>query len=338
MASIKQIKKWTEISLKARKVPFLIGSPGQGKSDSIKQIANKFNLKFVDIRLSQMDPLDINGLPKIVGDKFEYIPSSLFPLITDEIPEGKDGWLLCFEEISGASKAVEVAAYKIILDRLVGIHSIHPKALMAATGNKNTDGAVARAMGTAMQSRLVTFELEITKDDWIEWANKNNIDHRIMSFIEFRPDSLMSFDPNHNDYTFPCPRTWAMLSDILSVAGEIVITELDLIAGCIGKGMSRDFFSHVQVADALPSIQEILSNPTKINIPTEPFDARIAIAGMVSAYTTENNINTLIKFIIRLPIENQVICVRNIIQKNVDMYQHEAIQGWIKHNASEILM
>lgn len=338
MASITKIKNWIEITLKSKKVPFIIGSPGLGKSDSVKQIAKKFNLEFVDIRLSQMDPLDINGLPKVIDNKFEYIPSSLFPLETDEIPKGKNGWLLCFEELNSASKAVEVAAYKIILDRLVGVHKIHPKALMAATGNKNTDGAVARSIGTAMQSRLITFEMEVNKIDWVKWANENKVDHRIISFIEFRPDALMYFDPNHSDYTFPCPRTWAMLSDILAIAGEMLITELDLIGGCIGKGMSRDFFSYIQIADALPDINDILSNPEGIKIPTEPFDARFAIAGMVSAYVNKKNIEKLMLFINRLPIENQVIAVRNIIQRDASFYQGTAIQSWIRFNASETLM
>lgn len=338
MASISQVKNWVEITLKSQKVPFIIGSPGTGKSDSVKQIAKKFNLELIDVRLSQMDPLDILGMPKVVDEKFHYIPSNLFPLETDEIPEGKNGWLVFLDELSSCAKAVEVAAYKIILDRMVGLHRIHPKALMAAAGNKNTDGAVARSLGTAMQSRLVTLELDVNKDDWIKWANENDIDHRIMSFIEFRPDALMSFDPNHNDYTFPCPRTWAMLSDILDTAGDIEITELDLIAGCIGKGMSRDLFSHIQVADALPNIDDIMNSPKTIKIPTEPFDARIAIAGMVSHYANEDNLSVLMDFLVRLPIENQVIAVRNMIQKNKDMYNHTAIQHWIKNHVGEILL
>lgn len=338
MATIKKITNWVKVALKAKEVPFIIGSPGQGKSDLLKQIAEYFNLEFVDIRLSQMDPVEINGMPKIMEDKFEYIPAGVFPLEGDPLPKGKDGWLCVFEELNSASRAVEVAAYKIILDRLIGVHKLHPKVVMAATGNKNTDGAVAHALGTAMQSRLITFELETSKDEWTEWANKNEIDHRIISFIEFRPDALMAFDPHHNDYTFPCPRTWAKMSGLLKKAGDIDITDLDLLAGCIGKGMSRDFFSHMQVADSLVSIEEILRNPEGVKIPTEPFDARIALAAMVSAYATPGNLGILTKFITRLPIENQVVAIRSMIQRDRTIYQEEPIQDWVRDNTSEILV
>ena len=47
-------------ALKAKLVPMLHGSPGLGKSAVIKQIAKNFNLKLIDLRLSQCDPTDLN--------------------------------------------------------------------------------------------------------------------------------------------------------------------------------------------------------------------------------------------------------------------------------------
>lgn len=46
-------------TLNAGLVPFLHGSPGMGKSDIIKSIAEDFNLKLIDLRLSQCDPSDL---------------------------------------------------------------------------------------------------------------------------------------------------------------------------------------------------------------------------------------------------------------------------------------
>jgi len=40
-------------------VPNLLGSPGCGKSALIHQIAEEFNLKVIDLRLSQCDPTDL---------------------------------------------------------------------------------------------------------------------------------------------------------------------------------------------------------------------------------------------------------------------------------------
>lgn len=48
------------LALKANLVPMVHGSPALGKSSIVKQIAKKFNLKLIDLRLSQCDPTDLN--------------------------------------------------------------------------------------------------------------------------------------------------------------------------------------------------------------------------------------------------------------------------------------
>lgn len=45
----------------ARLIPFIKGSPGLGKSAMVKQLAKKYNLKLIDIRLGQVDPTDLNA-------------------------------------------------------------------------------------------------------------------------------------------------------------------------------------------------------------------------------------------------------------------------------------
>ena len=46
--------------IKARIVPFIEGSPAIGKSSIVHQIAKQYNLKVIDLRLSQCDPTDLN--------------------------------------------------------------------------------------------------------------------------------------------------------------------------------------------------------------------------------------------------------------------------------------
>jgi len=41
-------------------VPMIHGSPGTGKSAIIREVAEEFNLKLIDFRLSQCDPTDLN--------------------------------------------------------------------------------------------------------------------------------------------------------------------------------------------------------------------------------------------------------------------------------------
>lgn len=55
-----QVKSILAKYLRAGLVPMLTGSPGEGKSSLIKDVAKEFNLKVIDVRLSQCDPTDLN--------------------------------------------------------------------------------------------------------------------------------------------------------------------------------------------------------------------------------------------------------------------------------------
>ena len=58
---------------------FIHGSPGIGKSYIVADIAEKNNLELVDVRLSQMDPVDLRGVPSIKGDQTVWMPPVFFP-------------------------------------------------------------------------------------------------------------------------------------------------------------------------------------------------------------------------------------------------------------------
>ena len=68
--------------LLSKLTPMLVGSPGIGKSDIVKLVAKKHNLKLIDVRLAQSDPTDLNGFPTLQSDgqRMDYAPPTTFPL------------------------------------------------------------------------------------------------------------------------------------------------------------------------------------------------------------------------------------------------------------------
>ena len=109
-------------------VPFVAGSPGLGKSALAAQIANEWNLKLIDVRLSQCDPTDLNGFISSNAErtKCSYLPIDTFPIEGDALPvdvevkdaQGNiikpgriyDGWFLLLDEINSAPRLVQAAA------------------------------------------------------------------------------------------------------------------------------------------------------------------------------------------------------------------------------------
>jgi len=210
----------------------------------------------------------MNGFPSLNEDRTRshYAPPDTFPIEGDPLPEGKDGWLLFFDEMNAAPLSVQAAAYKIVLDRQVGNHNLHEKVAMVCAGNLTTDKAIVSRLSTAMQSRLIHFNLQISNKAWIDWAGANDIDHRIIGYINFRPGNLHKFDPNHNDNTFPCPRTWAFLSRIIKDMPVLTVKDLPIMAGTIGEGPAIEFRGFTEIYESLPTIQQMITSPETVNI------------------------------------------------------------------------
>lgn len=58
--SPRQVSKFVERCMIKRLVPMIEGHPGIGKSSIVQQLADKYNLQLIDVRLSTCDPTDLN--------------------------------------------------------------------------------------------------------------------------------------------------------------------------------------------------------------------------------------------------------------------------------------
>jgi hypothetical protein len=323
--------------IKAGIVPMIHGSPGIGKSQIVQQIADAHGLQLIDLRLSQCDPTDLAGFPQIdvARQKAGYMPMDTFPLDTDTPPAGYNGWLLFFDEANSAPKSVQAAAYKIILDRKIGQRSLHKRCALVAAGNLETDGAIVEEMSTALQSRMAHIELTIDSDSWVEWAQNNDVHHMITSFIQFKPGQLHTFKPDHTDKTYACPRTWEFANRVMKATPDGSANRLPMLAGTLSEGVAREFLTFVKIYDDLPKPAQIMAAPETIKVPTEP-SILYALTGTLSHNATPQNFDSLMKFIVRLPVEFQVVTMRETIRRNKAMMSHASVQKWVTESAAKL--
>lgn len=138
---------------------FVHSSPGIGKSSIIRQICESRKIDLVDVRLAQMEAVDIRGLP--VPNREE---KSVDWLVNGSWPRDPNGKGIIFlDEMSSCDKSVQVAAYELVLDRRLGkLYSVPPGYLIVAAGNTATDRAVVSTMSSALANRFMHVEL---KDD-----------------------------------------------------------------------------------------------------------------------------------------------------------------------------
>lgn len=329
---ISQAIRMVTLAIRAKKVPMIEGSPAIGKSAIVKAIAKQFKLKLIDMRLSQCDPTDLLGFPRVIGNKAGYIPMDTFPLDTDTVPAGYDGWLLFLDEFTSAPRGVQAAAYKVTLDRMIGMHHLHPNCAVVCAGNKDSDGAIVEEMSTALQSRLIHLELVVDALEWIEWASAQNFDHRITSFIGFKPLNIYTFKPDHTDKTYAAPRTWDFANDLLKLFDVDDQDAIPMLSGTLSEGVAREFITFCKIYLNLPTIPDLVANPKGIAVPLEP-SVLFALTGSIANHMSLVNIGPLLEFVKRLPVEFQIVCLKQALQRNKTLVQSQDFLKWVAESA-----
>ena len=307
------------------------GQPGVGKSSVYQSIANQLQLSFIDVRLSQTDPIDLNGMLMRAGDRGEYMPMKMWPLEGDAIPTGYKGFMILLDEINSAPLLTQAAAYKVVHDKMIGMRKLHPMTVVAAAGNLMTDGAIVNRLSTAMQSRMLHLHMHVEPIQWSHWASAHQLAPEVISFVNFMPDLLHDFKPDHDDFTFPCPRTWEFASKLVKKHGFKDV-DLALLAGTVGEGAAVEFQMYTEVYKQLPTMSQIITDPRRTKLPYDPA-AMTAIAGMIGAATDDKNIGQTIVYLDRMGIEFQTFAIRDIIERKPHMVADKNIDNWLNINA-----
>ena len=313
-------------SLVEQKVPtFIWGAPGVGKSSIIKQIADFKGIGFIDLRLALMDPTDLKGIPF-----FDKDTHSAFWASPAFLPrEGKG--ILFLDELNAAPPSVQASAYQLILDRKVGEYNLADGWAIVAAGNREGDRGVTYRMPSPLANRFVHFEMDIDFDEWRDWAYKNNLDQRIISYIAYKSEHLFTFDAKSDLKSFATPRSWEYVDKILKSDLDKNLL-LNVISGAVGKDVSVGFLSFAKVMNKLPDIQNILASAKGDY--SEEVDVLYALAtGLVSAFLRENSderLDNLLSYTLELKSEFAVMIVQDLQRNGIKMQHSKVFKEWVK--------
>jgi MoxR-like ATPase len=250
----------------------LWGPPGVGKSQMVAQAAAQQGVAVIDIRLSQMEPSDLRGIPFRTGEHVEWATPAILP---DEKRHGKQG-ILFLDEITSAPPSVSAAAYQLILDRRLGEYQLPPGWVVFAAGNRQGDRGVTYTMPAPLANRFSHFEVETNLDDWVSWAYANGIDERIIGFLRFRPELLFDFDPALNPVAFPSPRSWEFAHRGLQKFSNHPELLQSTLQACVGPAAGIELHAFVNSLEQMPDLDAIIAGE-EAAVPDE-IDLQYAVA------------------------------------------------------------
>ncbi|MER9961694.1 hypothetical protein NKJ72_12115 [Mesorhizobium sp. M0045] len=302
---------------------FCWSPPGVGKSDMVRDIATERALPLIDFRALLRDPVDMRGLPAIVGGEARWLPPSDLPNAARDGDEG----ILFLDELNAAPAAVQAACFGLVLDRKVGEYRLPPGWRIISAGNRQADRAAAQRMPTALANRLAHVDIEPDVDTFTNWANRNDISPIVIAFIRFRP-TMLHVMAGSDLRAFPTPRSWASVSKHASAPSSL---RLGLVTGLVGEGAAAEFEGFVRVYSTLPSLDQVIAHPETTPVPSEPA-ARFAIAAGLGRKAKTENFAAIMTYIRRLPREFEVMMAVDAVRRDAKLAETKAFQDWAVRN------
>lgn len=205
---MEKIKKLISLCFKSNITPLLWGNHGIGKSQVIKQYAQENNLELIDIRLGQLEPMDLLGLPEKEKDRTKWLQPIWFP--------SKGKGILFLDEINRGHPDVMQAIFQLVLDRKLHTHELPKDWKIICAANYNTANYSVNEMDEALINRFFHINMVFNKDTWADWAEKKNINPSLIKAVD--KDLIKS-----NEFLIPLtttPRSIEMLNTLIQTADK----------------------------------------------------------------------------------------------------------------------
>jgi len=322
----KELKN-TLIKMVNAKMPCLVkGAPGVGKSDIINQVAEATKHHLIISHPVVSDPTDFKGQPWVIDGKATHLPYNEL----QQLIEATEPTIYFLDDLGQAPACVQAAAMQLILARRVNGHKVSDSVVFIAATNRREDRAGVTGILEPVKSRFASIlQLDVSTEDWVEWALKNDMPPELIGFIYFRPELLHKPAPTSDIVNSPCPRTIAYAGKLINLG----LTSVEVLAGAIGEGAAIELVGFLKIQSDLPDLNEIIDKPKIAPVPTEPATLYAVVSALVNK-ADKKNVDAIFTYACRLPGDISVLLGRDLGKKDPTLFQCKARDEWAKKNGN----
>ena len=292
------------------------GPVGAGKSSVVRQVAEDLELGFIDVRASQLEPVDVRGIPTIEDGLTKFALPDWLPNVERDGERG----ILCLDEFHSAMQSVQTAFYSLKQERILGDWTMPDGWTVIILSNRPEDGAsVHGRIDSAIANRYVAqFNLLPEINSFTDWAFANGTDPLVIGFLQFKEELLHQY-PNggipKGETVIATPRSWASVGDILALNLDPVLEQAAL-EGLIGPAPAAEFVAFKRLFDLLPDWKDCFADPDNAPIPQDVSTQYAIIAQLSNKVGTDSQFEAGARYASRMSDELVQVFIRLVVTRD----------------------
>lgn len=291
VCNIAETIQMLRFALNADVVLHLEGDPGIGKSAIVRALASEMGVPLHTLILSQCAPEDVGGVPVKDGNAISRLP--IGPIRRCCEAPG----ILFGDEYSQAPAHIQGASLTLINERFAGDAQLHPGTRIVLASNPVESGSGANDLTPPATNRM--HHIRVIPDVsevqayfstlGTEGSTLRSLAVDYMATVDNEPRLIaLSPPPGAAASGLPWASPRAIERALRLFAAALDAGESDMgktaiacLSGSLGEDAARAYMAIRKVRDRLPSVKQILTDPTSAILPTDS-GTRVASLGILA--------------------------------------------------------
>lgn len=288
-----------KIPAKEQRPIFLMGPPGVGKTDIMRQVADELGVGFISYSMTHHTRQSALGLPVIKEKEFqgkkysvsEYTMSEIIASVYEIIENGKvNEGILFLDEINCVSETLTPTMLQFLQYKVFGKHQVPDGWLIVAAGNPTEYNRQARDFDIVTWDRLKRIDVDVDYNVWKEYAINIDVHPAILTYLDARKENFYKIENTPEGKKFVTARSWVDLSEMIRLYEPlgIKVDENLTIQYLQDKDIASDFAIYYDLFNKYKAdyaINDILNgqanNDIKYRAKNAPFDERLSLLGLL---------------------------------------------------------
>lgn len=322
-----ELVKFLTFSFRENMPVLILGIPGVGKTDIVTSVAKALGMELHISHPVVKEAIDYKGLPAVVDGRAEFLPYGDLRILF----EATRPTIFFIDDLAQCELAVQKPIMQLIHGRSIDGQTISKNIIFVGASNNVKDKSGVTPLIEPLKSRfksIVTLDFHV--DDWINWAIKNGMPHQLLSFARFRPELICSFEPTKEIKNSSIPRTVASIGEWMNKKLNPSLY-LETFTGAAGEGFAIEFLNFINIAERMPTPQELFNNPKNFAHIKEPSEL-YALTGSLAHAVDYATLDSLMVYLDTIDVEFKFKTMIDVITRKPDLIKHKTFSEFaIKH-------